>query len=280
MKTEKSFFIHCLPLWMADWKKQGTLKTAKNSNWQGTNYRIYELSKRESLVYAGQGVFLDAVFSFVFYRSIEVFLLFLPLALCCPLYRKKGLVKKRKDELRIQFKDAIQALSSCLSAGYSIENGFLEALRETDRLYGKTSMISEEIRLLLQKIHLNRTVGEALNDFAERSGVDDIKSFADVFLAARESGGELMKIIAKTTDIIGEKIQVRNDILIATASRRLEQKVMSAVPIFIVCYMEVTSPGFFDVLYTTVMGRILMTGCLAVYVISFTAAGRILDIQV
>ena len=89
-----------------------------------------------------------------------------------------------------------------------------------------------------------------------------------------------MKIIAKTTDIIGEKIQVRNDILIATASRRLEQKVMSAVPIFIVCYMEVTSPGFFDVLYTTVMGRILMTGCLAVYVISFTAAGRILDIQV
>lgn len=232
------------------------------------------------MVYAGQGVFLDAVFSFVFYRSIEVFLLFLPLALCCPLYRKKGLVKKRKDELRIQFKDAIQSLSSCLSAGYSIENGFLEALRETDRLYGKTSMISEEIRLLLQKIHLNRTVGEALNDFAERSGVDDIKSFADVFLAARESGGELMKIIAKTTDIIGEKIQVRNDILIATASRRLEQKVMSAVPIFIVCYMEVTSPGFFDVLYTTVMGRILMTGCLAVYVISFTAAGRILDIQV
>ena len=232
------------------------------------------------MVYAGQGVFLDAVFSFVFYRSIEVFLLFLPLALCCPLYRKKGLVKKRKDELRIQFKDAIQALSSCLSAGYSIENGFLEALRETDRLYGKTSMISEEIRLLLQKIHLNRTIGEALNDFAERSGVDDIKSFADVFLAARESGGELMKIIAKTTDIIGEKIQVRNDILIATASRRLEQKVMSAVPIFITCYMEVTSPGFFDVLYTTVMGRILMTGCLAVYVISFIAAGKILDIQV
>lgn len=232
------------------------------------------------MVFAGRGVFLDAVFSFVFYRSLSVFLMFLPLAVCYPLYMRKELVRKRKEQLRIQFKDAIQALSSCLNAGYSIENGFLEALRETDRLYGNSSMISEEIRLLLRKVHLNRTVEEALNDFAARSGVDDIKSFADVFLAARESGGELMKIIARTVDIIGEKIRIRNEILTATASRRLEQKVMSAVPILIVCYMELTSPGFFDVLYTTAAGRMIMTGCLIIYVMSFIAAVKILDIQV
>jgi len=252
----------------------------KSSNWPGINYRIYELSKRERLIFVAKGVLLDAVFSFVFYRSIGVFLVFLPLAVCYPLFMRKELVKRRTEELRMQFKDAITALSACLNAGYSIENGFVEALRETDRVYGKNSMISGEIRLLLHKIHLNRTVEEALKDFAERSGIDDVKSFADVFLAARESGGELMKIIGKTTDIIGEKIRIQSEISTATASRRLEQKVMSAVPMGIVFYMELTSPGFFDVLYTTALGRIIMTGCLVVYLASMAAVEKILEIPV
>ena len=180
----------------------------------------------------------------------------------------------------LQFKDAILSLAACLNAGYSVENGFLEALRETDRVYGKESMISKEIRLLLHKVQLNRTVGEALENFAERSGLDDVRSFANVFLAARESGGELMKIIAETAEIIGEKIRVRNDILTATVSRRLEQKIMSAIPILIVFYMELTSPGFFDILYTTGLGRIIMTGCLGVYLVSCAAGRKILEIEV
>lgn len=180
----------------------------------------------------------------------------------------------------MQFKDAILSLASCLNAGYSVENGFEEALRETDRVYGKESMISSEIRLLLHKVRLNRTIGEALENFAARSGLDDVKSFANVFLAARESGGELMKIIARTAEIIGEKIRVQNDILTATASRRLEQKVMSAIPILIVFYMEITSPGFFQILYTTVIGRIIMTVCLGVYLFSCISAKRILEIEV
>ena len=70
---------------------------------------------------------------------------------------------------------------------------------------------------------MNQTFEEALGDFAERSGLDDVKNFADVFLAARKSGGELMKIIARTAEIIGEKIRIQEEILTATASRRMER---------------------------------------------------------
>lgn len=218
--------------------------------------------------------------SFVFYRSVCGFFCLVPAGICYPLVIRRELKKKRLEILLVQFKDAILALASCLNAGYSVENGFLEALREMDRVYGRESMISKEIRLLLHKVQLNRTIGEALENFAVRSGLDDIRSFANVFLAARESGGELMKIIAETAEIIGEKIRVRNDILTATASRRLEQKIMRTIPILIVFYMELTSPGFFEILYTTNLGRVIMTGCLGVYLASCAAAKRILEIEV
>ena len=231
-------------------------------------------------MYAIRGMAGIGLISFVFYRSFVVFVVYLPLGFYYLFVMKEQCRKKRQDELLIQFKDAILSLSACLTAGYSVENAFEEALRETTRVYGKDAMISKEIRLMIHKTRLNRTMEEAFMDFAERSGLEDIKSFADVFLEARASGGELMKIIARTSDIIGEKVRIRNEILTATASRRLEQKVMSAVPVLIVFYMELTSPGFFEVLYKTVMGRMLMSGCLLVYLVSLAAARKILEIQV
>ena len=266
--------------WRADLKKQGSLSTGKSSEWQGTDYETYRLGKKEWLRYGAEGVLYAALLNFVFYRSSLLFFLSLPVGLCYPLLLKEELKKKRREELTLQFKDAILFLASCLNAGYSVENAFSEALKETDRLYGKESMISGEIRLLLHKIRLNRTVGDALLNFAERSGIRDVRSFAEVFLAARESGGELMKIIARTAEIISEKIRIREDILTATASRRLEQKIMSAIPVLMVVYLELTSPGYFDILYTTGIGRILMTVCLLVYLASLQMAKKFLEIPV
>ncbi len=209
-----------------------------------------------------------------------MFLLLVPVGCLYPRMSRERLRKQRADELQTQFKDAILALSSGLNAGYSVEHAFAEALGETDRVFGPDSMISRELRLIIHKIRLNRTVEEALADFAERSGLEDVRHFSDVFLAARGNGGELMQIIGNTVEIISEKTRVQQDIRTATAARRMEQRIMNAVPIGIVLYLDLASPGFFDVLYQTMAGRIIMTGCLAVYAGSIALAGKILEIAV
>lgn len=221
-----------------------------------------------------------ALLSFVFYRNILVFLVFMPLGACYPVLIKRDLKKKRMEALAVQFKDAILSVASGLNAGYSVENAFAVSLDEVSRIYGKDSMIAGEIRLILYKTKMNRTFEEALEDFAVRSGLEDVKSFADVFLAARKSGGELMKIIARTAEIIGEKIRIQEDIMTATASKRMEQKIMSAIPILIVFYIEFTSPGFFDILYTTWTGRVIMTVCLLVYLGACRLSKMFLEITV
>lgn len=180
----------------------------------------------------------------------------------------------------MQFKDAILSVASGLNAGLSVENAFAASLEEVNRIYGENSMMSEEIRLMFYKTRMNRTFEEALEDFARRSGLDDVRSFSDVFLAARKSGGELMKIIARSAEIIGEKIRIQEDIITATAAKRMEQKIMSAIPVLIVFYIEFTSPGFFQVLYTTLAGRVIMTVCLSIYLGACWLAKMILEIGV
>ena len=49
------------------------------------------------------------------------------------------------------------------------------------------------------------------------------------------------------------------------ASRIFEQRIMNLIPFLIVLYIDLTSPGFFSVMYGTWMGRSVMTMCLAAY---------------
>lgn len=267
-------------LWMERLNGSENSNIKKNSDWQGTEYEVYCLSKKEWLLYGGQGILYLALLTYVFYRNILMFLVFAPFGACYPLFLRKTLKKKRLETLRLQFKDAILSVASGLNAGYSVENAFAGALRETERIHGKDSMMAEELRLLLRKTRLNQTFEMALENFADRSGLEDVRNFSDVFLAARKSGGELMKIIARTAEIIGEKIRIQEDILTMTASKRMEQRIMSGIPLFIVFYIEVTSPGFFDILYKTLPGRIIMTVCAGIYLISCQTTRMILEIEV
>ena len=79
---------------------------------------------------------------------------------------------------------------------------------------------------------------------------------------------------------MGDRSQVKEEIQTLTASKRFEQRIMNLIPVLMVLYIDWTSPGFFKVMYTTLLGRGLMTGGLLVYLASVWLAQKILDIEV
>lgn len=151
------------------------------------------------------------------------------MGICYPLILRKDLKRRRKEALKLQFKDAILSAASGLNAGYSVENAFAAALEEMDRLYGKDSMISQELRLILAKTRMNRAFGRPWGTLPGGAAWRITQNFSEVFLAARKSGGELVRIIARTAEIIAEKIRIQEDIMTATAARRMEQRIMSSL---------------------------------------------------
>lgn len=223
---------------------------------------------------------LCAAFSYTFYRSIHVFLGLLPIVIVYPFYERQQKMQQRLTKLSSQFKEGIMVLASSLSAGYSIENALAVSAQELTLLYGEQGYITREFAYMVQQIRTNRSVEQVLSELAERSGLEDIQSFAEVFRVAKRSGGDLSGIMRHTADVIRDKIQVREEIATLTASRQFEQKIMNLIPFFLVFYIERSSPGFFRQMYGTGLGRILMTGCLAVYIISFVLAQKILAIEV
>lgn len=171
-------------------------------------------------------------------------------------------------------------LSSFLSAGYSTENAFFAATAELKSLLGEQALITKEFEQISSGLRLHKQVERLLSDLARRSGVDDIRNFTEVFRIAKRSGGELCGIIEHTTEVIRAKISVTGEIYNLTASRRFEQKIMNLMPFAIILYIDWSSEGFFDSMYGSLPGRLVMTGCLLAYLGACVLAGKILNIEV
>lgn len=195
-------------------------------------------------------------------------------------YERERLRDRRRQELASQFKESMVVLASTLSAGYSMENALMVSRTELAALYGEEGLIVKEFSYMIQQVRMNRSIESVLMEFADRVELEDIRNFAEIFMVAKRSGGDLSGIMRHTAEVIRDKMQVKEEIRTMTASRQLEQKVMNLIPFFLVFYVEGASPGFFGQMYGTWPGRILMSLCMLVYLAAILLAEKILDIEV
>lgn len=203
----------------------------------------------------------------------------LPAFLLYPLLRKEKLKERMLWQLTVEFKDAIWLVSGYLSAGLSVENACEKTNAELIKIFGEKAMIAEEFTAIVRGLRLNKPIELLLTDFADRSGLPDIRNFSEVFAIAKRSGGNLSEIIERTTGMIRDKTSVAEEIRNLTASRRYEQNIMNILPFCMIIYIRMTSPGFLDVMYTTIPGRIIMTLGLLLMLAGKKLSERILDIQ-
>lgn len=244
------------------------------------DYGCYRFTRKEFAAAVLQGILQVLLISYLFYRS------WLAVPLLCPLlflsFRKKRTWKKQRrlEQLQLEFREAVLSVASALKAGYSIENAFSEAYQDMKAMYGEKGMIVLELDALLRKIKMNIILEQALEDFAERSGVEDVKNFTEVFVTAKRSGGDFGAIIQSAAEIISEKAEVKKEIAVVLSGKKLEQNVMNYVPFGIILYIDLTSPGFFQVLYHNPLGIGIMTFCLLVYGIAGKMSEKIVEIEV
>lgn len=246
-----------------------------------TDYDHYSMSVRERascVLAAGIAIFAAG---YIFYRSIPMSLVFVPLALIYPNLRKKEIIKKRKYELNLQFREALYSIATSLSAGKSIESAFKDSQKELSIQYtDPETYILEELRLINQRIEMNETIEEAMEDFAARSHLEDVGSFTEVFAICKRTGGNLVHVVRNTVEIISEKMDVKQEIDILLTEKKLEYKVLNLIPAFIVLMLSTSAEEFMAPVFTEPMGKAAMSVSLLLFALAFVISKKIMDIEV
>jgi tight adherence protein B len=244
------------------------------------NYDIYHYSKQEIFLLILKGTAFCIIFGVLFYNS---FLGVLLLLFFLPVYIKREkmkYIKKRKWQLNIEFGDGLSGLSAALNAGYSVENAFYQAISDLKQIYGEESLIINEFRTILKKLKVNQNLEDILNDLGERSRVEDIKNFSEVFQTAKRTGGDIIRVIRSTEKTIRDKLEVEREIQTMITGKRLESRIMNIMPCGIIGYLRLSSPHFLDPLYGNIMGVIVMTAMLICYYAVTQLTNKLIDIKV
>ena len=244
------------------------------------NYQVCHLGKKEWCKCMGSAGLLTGIIAYLFYASGFALLLF-PVFVCFFVKRRqKEGVEQMQATLAKEFVDTLRSLSAALLAGFSMENAWKEAEHEIQALYGEHSYMYRELVQMNRSIALNRPLEDLLAEFAARSGNMEITSFAEVFAFAKRSGGNFVTIIEATSGHMRARYETEREIQVQVASRKMEQKVMNVIPVFILAYLKVTSMEFLNVLYGNIAGVLFMTICLLAYGEAIVLSEKILAIHV
>lgn len=244
------------------------------------NYNYYHYNWKDWAEYALKLILKGIIICYLFYDSWNALILLLPLAYIDYHSMKKEKIKNQKRQITLQFKAMIEAMTTSLNAGYSLESAFHSVKKDLQLVYEEKEMIFKEIDIISAGLKRNTPLEELLKDFGERSGVEDIRNFANVVTAAKKSGGNLIRIIQKTVNSISDKLTVEEEIETLITGKKLEQRIMMLMPYGIMFYMRVSNGEFFSVLYHNVPGIFVMTVFLIVIYIADLWARSIMEIRI
>jgi len=184
-------------------------------------------------------------------------------------------IKKRKKNLRMQFKDMLEALSVAMRAGNPPAKALQSAREDLLLLHSEKSDIIVELDIIIGAFNNAVPLSESFYDFAKRSGLEDIESFASIYKTIEGKSSRADEIVRQTQSIIGDKMEIEMEIETLMTSAKNEMNIMTIMPLVILLILGYVGSGFMDAIYTTGGGRIAATVGLVIFIVSVVLGRKI-----
>ncbi len=243
----------------------------------GDDYHIYTMTLADRLAAAGLGAAVGIAVGYVFFNHWLTTLI-LTAAAGIGLQKPFGeyLKRKRLKKLLLEFKDLLETLTASYSAGQTTARAFEDALHEMSELYGEGADIVQELKMIHAGLQHNYNIEDLLLNFAARSGLDDVDSFANVFEVCNRKGGNLKQIVGETRSVINDKIEIEMEIQTMVAASRNELNIMMVMPLLIMFTMR----GLGDSMTgNSVMNVIVKLIALGIFAGAYALGSKLVDIK-
>ena len=227
-----------------------------------------------------EGGFLTILLSWLYYDSFLAIPFLIPLIWFWHKERENVRREKRQELFRKMFREWILLLASSLTAGYSMENALVQSYQELCLMFPKGGIMQEELKMMLAKAGNNQRPEILFDELAEKYPYEEVQSFAEVFKAARISGGSLQTVIRGTAAQMAEIMDTRREIRTLLAARVYEQRIMSVMPAAVLLYIRLGSGEFLEGLYHNMTGALVMSVCLGIYGAAYLMGKRMVQFEI
>ena len=126
---------------------------------------------------------------------------------------------------------------------------------------------------------LNNTIEEMFSQFAERAHLEDVDNFVDIFVTCKRTGGDLIEVMRSSSNTIGEKIEVKQEINTMISGKKYEFNFMMILPVILVEFLAVTSGDYMEPVFTEPAGIAAMTAAIGIFAVAYVVGSKIMKIE-
>ena len=260
------------------------------------NYKVYYMSKLEKILYFLLAFAIGAVVGYLFYgglgrdefgqRTTLSWILDISIPAIVGLVagrifvptRTKQIRDKNARNLNSQFRDFLEAFNTSIGAGKNVVDSFHAVYDDMRIQFEEDAFIVKELEVILSGMANNFAVEDLMEDLGNRSGNDDIVSFANVFRISYRKGGNLKDTINTTHSILSDKMEIKEEIETMVSASKMEQTVMIFMPVGLIGIMKSMSPDF-AANFATPAGIASTTIAIGLFIVSYFVGRKILNIK-
>jgi tight adherence protein B len=174
---------------------------------------------------------------------------------------------RRVKKFNVALPDAMNLMARSLRAGHSISSA-IEIIAEQS-----PEPLASEFARVFQQQKFGLRFRDAMLELGDRIPSTDLQFLITAILVQKETGGDLIDILDRTTEVIRDRIRIEGEVRTKTAQGRLTGWILSLLPVVLLLIINLVNPGYSSLLFQDPIGRVaLYIGgglmCVGAFVIS------------
>jgi tight adherence protein B len=197
-----------------------------------------------------------------------------------PRYYLNQLIRSRREVLNDQMRQVLLCLVNSLRSGASLEVAIERCPDDLRKLLAGRphKPMLYEMEQLVHELKMGHSLDDALGRLRERVNLEDMDDLVNALQTARITGGNLVEIMERVAQAIGDRIEVRGQVRVLTAGKRFEVTTLTVTPLGMIVLLNLI-PGYMEPLYDHPVGQLLAIAGVGCLVAAFFWGRRLAEIE-
>jgi tight adherence protein B len=140
--------------------------------------------------------------------------------------------------------------------------------------------LGSAFRRVSNDLQLGSSLEVALGKLVVLVPLVDVRFFVSSIILQQETGGNLGEILSKLAAIIRDRFRLKGQVKAAAAHGKITGLVLLLMPVAVVGFMMLSSPGYINQLITDPIGRLMLYGAVGGQAVGYLVIKKITNIKV
>ena len=140
--------------------------------------------------------------------------------------------------------------------------------------------IKQEFKKMKLEIGYGLSLDTVFERFSKRVNLEEVKYITSSLTILNKTGGNIIKVFASIEKMLFDKRKLKKELNSLTSASKLISRILLLMPIAFIFFIFILDPTYFTILFTNVIGRVILFLTVMLYVLYIVIVVKIMKVRI